>query len=328
LRVKIHKLGFDAERTYALFDRSRLWLHSEALKILDEPIKSDRLLKIVLGQWICERGMGQTLPTPEFIDCLAATEQALRYEFKNGFFRPEKTDTKLMLLCQRLLGSYGYRAHGIEQFTQELIEALSDPVSQYLPLVGERIILRSMGHDVPVGVVENDSFKLSEYDLLLSDKRQLREVCKKIFALTQYGSQLNICEATISICERLLPSIMCEAFRQYDLESGTIMLRVLCCLPSIKDDALVADAVVFLARQQKGDGSFGYFGNSIYEIDQAKRHTFRPFPDLYLPTAVGCLWSLAEALVPQFSLFSYTEPVPARRRLTNPPARTAHSPKR
>jgi hypothetical protein len=303
LQLKLDKLGFEAERTYALFDRSRRWLYSEAIKLRDEPIESDQWLRIIVGQWICENVTGQTSPTPEFSACLKATEKALQHEFRSGLFRPEKHDTKLLLLSQRLLRAHGCQAHGIERFTQDLVEALSDPLSSYLPLVGERIILRSMGYNIPIGIVDDD-LELSDYELLISDKWQLRGVCKKIFELTQYGSDLKLSEAAISSCTRLLPSLMCEAFRQYDLELGTTMLRALCCLPGTRDDALIADAVDFLARQQKANGSFGYFGASICEIEQAKGNDFRPFSDLYLPTTVGCLWSLAEALLPELSLIS------------------------
>lgn len=303
LPVDLKSREEDQQRTCSLFARSQGWLVKVAQSERGRHASLDDTLKLLLGHWICEQAVSPSAPSQAFSHQMALTEQSLQRASKSGAFDPSQHDSKLMLLCYRILAKHKRHAPGIDEFALRLATALKELPSIPLRYVGEAVLLERLGYPCRLTDDVADEYEVSEYDLLRSTKDQLIATCDDIFAITRYGT-LSIRGGASATWRRVLPVILCESLRQYDLNIATIVLRAICWLSRPAKNRNLAPAVDFISRQQQADGAFGRLAIEGVAVSRAKGSSFDLVTDLYLPTTLSCLWSLGEALVPTFSLFS------------------------
>ena len=137
-------------------------------------------------------------------------------------------------------------------------------------------------------------------------------VSNNIAAATRFGQQPLRADVEIQrYLGRLLPVILLQTLRDYDLEMGTILLRTICYLDLPRTKAIDL-AIEFLIDQQQSDGRFGYLAIESAGIARSTElGSVDITSKLYLPITVACLWSLAETLVPRFNLFSSLQRLPS-----------------
>ena len=308
------RLSREQSRTRDIFSHSRAWLFALAGQRSEESsAPNDDLLKILIGVWLCERACGQVQPSPAFHHLILMLEERLHSDSSAGTFNPAAYDTKLLLLSHLALSAHHRRVCALEQFARQLAAAFGELESVPLYYMGEAVLLARLGYGEypPVPLLRAEDAGQDGLRLLSAGKSQIIEVCDNISAATHFGRQPLRAEAEIKrYLGNLLPVILLQSLREYDLEMGTMLLRVARYLRLSRTRA-VRLAVEFLVDQQQIDGRFGYFAIECERIARSSElNSVDTTSRLYLPVTVACLWSLAESLVPGLNLFSFPQRQP------------------
>lgn len=182
------------------------------------------ICSLLLGLWLCERVLQQAVPG---VDLLAPQVEArLHTEVKANAFNPYQYDTKLLLLCHKILHTRKYRADGIEEFARGIAQALNELPSIPLRYAGEALLLTSLGYELPPPDYSLSAEEIGEYtvDLLRANKNQVRSVCNILSAATRFGQQPPRVPEEIKSCLRqTLSIILLQSLREYDLELGSTL---------------------------------------------------------------------------------------------------------
>lgn len=89
---------------------------------------------------------------------------------------------------------------------------------------------------------------------------------------------------------------------QYDLNLGLKLLRTMSYL-NIHRSKLFKQSISFVLSQQRSDGSFGFFAPEILQLQKMIGFEFNEFNSPCLPVAFNSMWTIAEAIYPNFTLF-------------------------
>ncbi len=237
-----------------LSDRAAIDMRSPALDLGD-------VLRMLLGCWLCESAVRSTT-TPAALSALANhVESRLYDETQAKTFDPFHHDTKLLLLACNLLSMYGRRAHGIEEFAQQIAQAFKQLPLIPLRYIGEVLLLAKLGYceHPQVSTLGAQEAGTNALSLLRADEDQVRSVCHNIAAATHFGRQsLQAAPVVRRYLDRILPIVLLGSLREYNLELSSILIRAIHFLrPS--DDQTLDVAINFLMDQQLADGRFGHF---------------------------------------------------------------------
>ncbi|GLV59270.1 hypothetical protein KDH_60970 [Dictyobacter sp. S3.2.2.5] len=126
-------------------------------------------------------------------------------------------------------------------------------------------------------------------------------LAKNIAAATQFGQVTRGLEAdSLRTLSSLLPILMLDSFRDYNLEAGMQILRSMRYL-HLYDHKSRGAGLNFLLAQQQADGRFGFLSHELTQLNPEEQQAS---PDLYvyLPLTVSFLWTVAETAHPQFVL--------------------------
>lgn len=138
-------------------------------------------------------------------------------------------------------------------------------------------------------------------EILMADDDRLRQIHDLISLASLFGSvRVNGESGVISDLIDLLPPVILQRLRIYDLELGAMLLRALAYLNS-SDTKTLRSGVCFLEGQQRDDGAFGYFALNLSQTSENDGALHR---SLYLNTTCDCLWTIAELRIPRFRLFT------------------------
>jgi hypothetical protein len=259
------------------------------------------LFQIVLGIFVCERVLESRQPSPAFARILGSVEARLGES--PTAFDGYAYDAKLLFLCLRILTSAGRNPHGIEEFAREIAAALDSVDEIPRRHTGEAVLLAELGLCATrePAVDKTVAEAVSDLTLLTADRAVLRDLAGRIEAATQFG--LRPLEDPHGFAARaawLLRVSSLQAFREYDLELGALLLRVVHYLRA-PSRAQTQAPIEYLADQQHGDGRFGYLARELGRLGIDDR--LAAARDVHLPLTVAATWTLAEATVPAFRLF-------------------------
>jgi hypothetical protein len=90
--------------------------------------------------------------------------------------------------------------------------------------------------------------------------------------------------------------------RNYKFEEGLVSIRAMNYLKMSRSKAF-RQALDYVLFQQSTDGHFGLYGDEVKKINKNKPK-FNPTTQIYLPLTVSTIWTVAEIIKPDFSLFN------------------------
>lgn len=258
-------------------------------------------LQILVGLWICEQGL---IEDQSYTRTMAYAQKVNQYIPED----PEEAldflyaDPALALFSLGILHSFDIQNRQIELFATKISELLREHTDQDEKEANElflvRFLLRRLHLHPPL-----PAYKLRELPpstLIQADDTTIVMLIKNIAAATQFGQVTYSMDTdAIRSLSSLLPVLMFDYFRSYNLEAGMQILRCMRYL-HLYDNQSWTPGLNFLLAQQT-DGRFGFLA---YELTQLEATEQQVSPDLYvyLPLTVSFLWTIAEASHPQFVL--------------------------
>lgn len=135
------------------------------------------------------------------------------------------------------------------------------------------------------------------------DDKSFRNISSLVSSLTLSGTKIpELLPSEISDIVPLMEIQMLYSLYRYDLETGPLLLRTMNHLGIINKRSFV-EGINFLLSQQRPDGSFGFFHDEITRIKKINPQ-YDEIIDLRLPITVSSLWTNAEIINHEFSLFN------------------------
>lgn len=295
--------------------RAELWLQERiSVEMGADGFDLSAALRILLGYWICECVLQSAAAPRGVTELMRHVESRLCTQSGARNFEPLRYDARLLLLAHHILSVCGCRTYGIETFAQQLAAAVKERLIVPLRCVGEALLLARLGYGEypPIPTLEPRDAGTDAFCLLRGDEEQILSVCQNIGAATHFGSQrLRATAGVRSYLGHMLPIILLQSMREYNLELGALVLRTIRYLRITGNQALSV-AISFLMDQQLVDGRFGHFGIEAAKISELEgKDSSQVANELYLPITVSCLWTLAE--VGKVNLFSLPRPQWANR---------------
>lgn len=292
----------EVDQLTAVFSSAREWLLVPPELEGSAACALSAMLKRLLGTAICDT-VCSTGDDPASHALMEQVETQLRHETEAGTFDPGEHDAKLLFLCAGILATHGYSAHGIRDFASEVGTALTGLSHVPLAFRAEAVLLARLGyaHRPNMQSVGLDCLCHDPFGLLRADANDVRAMCRRIAAATEFGLiplRGNAIER--QKLSQALTAILLHSLRDYNLSLGVVVLRTIAYLRRPIRPPLDS-AVTFLLGQQHDDGKFGYLAED-YTRDSSDPG-FDLVAELHLPLTVACLWTLGEVLVPGFRLF-------------------------
>jgi len=209
-----------------------------------------------------------------------------------------------LMLAHYILSSHSLPASALTSFAEDTANSF---VQKKLQSPDEYASIPLLLHRLGLISVFPQPSALSQADigggaleLLLASDEHLRHICFRISGASLFGREV-ICGSreTLRDLALVLPSIMLQQLRIYNLELGTALLR---SLNYLKIDQIMAltSGIRFVEAQQRNDGAFGFF--AINSKDTGTGDNEGTVHRLYLLTTVNCLWAFAEICIPDFRL--------------------------
>jgi hypothetical protein len=261
-------------------------------------------MTLLLGLWICESVLGS--------DCIPIQRlvKKLECELSSKDFRttfdPLRYDSKLLLWTYQLLSAYRCRACGIEAFVQQIGGEFAKLREIPIRLIGEGLLLSQLGivPTPPVPWLTREHIYVDQVFPLRLKTPQLLLLCANVAAASHFGLRsLKTRPPVRLMLKELLPPLLLQSLRNYDLDHGTTILRTM-RYAGLMNNWAFRLGLSFLINQQDALGKFG--GLSWKEaIAITKPDGVNPedvITRLHLPLTVSCLWALAESLYPHFTL--------------------------
>jgi len=294
---------FSATQLHQIGTRSRDWLrglqhHSPPSSQF--PIR--HAFQILLGLWICEQGLLEH----------AEPSSTRRYAHKVGRYIPEDTDDvadlfssdpTLALFSLGILRFFNIRNRQLELFATHLSRLLQEHSDQDDLEANElfliRFLLQRLRLHSPL-----PSYSLKEIapgDLINADDRTIGNVVKNITAATHYGQAAPATKKDfLQALSTLLPVLMLDYFRLYNLEIGMQILRAMRYLHPGENKGWEG-GLKFLVAQQQYNGRCGFFAHEMAQLHMSEAKYEQDF-QLYLPLTVSFVWTIAETAHSQFIL--------------------------
>jgi hypothetical protein len=302
-------MHFEVTDSIAPFIRSRDWFLSIcAAQFEKKESRLEDMFTLVLGLWICDRVLRDQSVSMEPL--LEKLERKLNSEEFRQTFDPFRYDSKLLLLTHELLSLYNCRVDVIESFVNLVASEFAKLGDIPVRLTGEALLLSQLGlvAPPPVPLLRNEYICADSMSLLRLDRSQLVGVCANVAAASHFGAKpLRAHTPVRLVLKELLPSLLFQGLRDYDLELGATILRTMRYAGLINDWAFRL-GVVFLIDQQDKQGPFGRLSREAIALADSGIAQEDVTARLCLPVSVSCVWALAEALHPDFTLMSSCAP--------------------
>jgi hypothetical protein len=265
------------------------------------------LLQSLLGIWICEQASPNPRSPPTLGETLERVGHRLQANAAQGTLDLFQYDSKLVLLCHRILVANGVHVPVLEAFARQVGAALEQLAVVPLRYAGEAALLSDLGYCrlPPATTLSDEEAGGGTLPVLRANEDRIRVVCANVAAATQFGRHpLQAPSGAVAGLQRVLPLVLLQSLRQYRLETGATVLRVIGYVGAPETHALTI-AIEFLLLQQQGDGHIGYLATESKALaERSECGPLDPIPDLYVPVTVSCVWALAERLLPDYRLFS------------------------
>ncbi len=281
--------------------RAHLWL-GELYKSLDQ-IEYDPspLLYILLGEWIYSNAFGkQSL-------CLLAEEISKKIDTQSTNNRTiPYSVANLALLCAAILRALKIRNKTLEDFTKNAHEALDTNISktdeEKINLFQSHFLIRKIGfkptlvHENLVLPVRSDEFNglyiSNDWDYLL----------KYVAATSLFGTKkIRFDKHVRAHMHSSIVFYLFHSLHDYNLKMGFQLLQTMCYLHLNKGRSF-NQALEFIIKQQRSDGSFGFFGPEALMLETSDPKA-KVKLDLYLPITVYAIWTISEAYRRNYSVF-------------------------
>lgn len=270
------------------YARAGSWLVSLYETIsFDQPVRTSSLLQILVGSWICKSDVYMLAKQ---------TQHYLDKQYKNDDLDFITCDFALSLVSLSIMRSLDVECRAIESFAYELADTLEHHVdsnpAETLDLFLPRTLLYNLGMYPEPDPPSIDSFTIPNgLNLFQTSDNIIKSLAVRIGAATIYGRRkLNKEMEELSI---VVPVWMLHAFKRYNIEVGTLLLRTMKYL-NIQNNRSFETGLYFVLAQQHPDGHFGYFAQEASKI-QSSHPDFDELHDLYLPITLSSLWTIAEA---------------------------------
>jgi len=258
--------------------------------------------QILVGLWISEQGILEDQRYP----CSST------YAATIGQYLPEDTDDALNFLYSDpalalfslgILRFFDIHNEQLELFAQKISELLHNHTDQNEDEASELFLVRFLLRRLNLHS-RLSSYTLRKVDpitLIHADDSVISKLVKNITAATHYGQMTRSIEPDMrASLSSLLPILVLDSFRAYQLEEGMQLLR---CMRYLhiheKNDRI--DSLPFLLAQQQPDGRFGFLADEIQKIESTDQPASADL-SIYLPLTVSFLWTIAEVAHPQFIL--------------------------
>lgn len=264
---------------------SRAWLGASG----HYPTSSPRqLLQGMLGIWTCDRALGED--SAEMASLVAIGLARLRIpEDLHG------VDPKLSLLCLQAIDRERRVTATIRAFATSIALSISELSSIPAGHAGVAVILHELGFP-GIRVRTLPLTKEADTDLLLCGGPEVvRGVCRAVAVESHFGAR-RIGRSRFVCFRGVLPALLLQTLRSYDLDTGAMLLRTARYL-DLPIRGRLAECVSFIMDQQTREGRFGF-----YAIERAAIRESSDLPNfdadlsLHLPVTSSCAWALAEVL--------------------------------
>lgn len=278
--------------------QAHVWLW-ELLSSADarDQLQPTSYCNLLLGIWICDSLLHQG--SRAFVEPAQRVWRGLLAERTSQSTGRSKPQPSLRLMTAILLAAYGLHVPDLDDFLSQATEALQstpeDETSEGLLFFDKRFLLHYAGllsrpKTLPLADLLAFAGRLS----LPWSSTDVEAMELRIMSLTACGSLPAVLPASYEWLEDILVGLATHRLRQYDLHAACKTMRSLQYL-SLDGTTRFAQCTEYLLAHQRHEGCFGYFG--IEEGNSAFAHmadAFVPEMDLYLPTTIECLWTLAE----------------------------------
>ena len=272
----------------AMYARAGSWLATQYETIsFNQSFRTSSLLQILVGNWICKSDVYMLAKQ---------TQHHLDKQCKNDDSDFIACDFGILLVSLSIMRSLNVECLALESFAYKLADTLQHHVdsnpAETLDLFLPRTLLYNLEMYSEPETPPIDSFKIpSGLNLFLMPDNIIKTLAVRIGAVTIYGQRkLNKEMEELSIAISIW---MLHAFRRYNIELGTLLLRTMKYL-NIQNNRSFETGLDFILAQQHPDGHFGYFAQEVPKI-RSSRPDFDELQDLYLPITLSCLWTIAEA---------------------------------
>ncbi len=291
--VQLHQIGI----------RSRDWLLALQQRVYPASQFTTRYaLQILLGLWICERGL---LGDAEFSFTRSYAHKVCQYipEGTDTVVGSLSSDPALVLFSLGILRFFNVYNSQIELFATHISRLLQEHSDQNDVEADELFLIRFLLQRLHLQPPLPPYFlrEIPTRDLVNADDITIGNIIKNITAATQYGQSMPTMKTDfLRTLSSLLPVLMLDYFRLYNLEVGMQILRAMRYV-HLHEHRGGEEGLKFLVAQQQRNGRFGFFAHEIAQLYLSEAASEPDFK-VYLPHTVSFLWTIAEATHSQFIL--------------------------
>jgi len=294
------------ERIAGIAGSARAWLAALLERI---PAQGDgavrALCHVLLASWIADAmaGMGRAKSAgfaeiAQYVACsLSAPENC------NHVHGVKPT---LKLLVAVLLSSEGLSVEPFRRFLTQSVSILrcADPVLDADPsLMDKRILLHSAGllPKPPTASAEGMRLLLDTFRLSASTEA-VDALTLQLECLTGWGTQLIDAELISPSLGAIVAGLAIHRFRNHDLIPAARLLRLQEYIAASRIVARRDDLYNILCMHHRTHGPFGWYGPEAVKLGTLSEVCADI--ELYLPTTLECLWTLAERSLDGWRLFN------------------------
>jgi hypothetical protein len=290
---------------------ARAWLVSLLERV---PVHGDAAVRalchVLVASWIADTMAGNDrAKSAGFTE--VAQHVARSLNASKNYDHIDCVKPNLKLLVELLLASEGL---GVEPFRQFLIQSVSilrraDPVLEAdLSLMDKRILLYNVGLLPRPSTVPADGVRELLEDFRLSASAEVIEALTlQLECLSGWGTQLVDADVVAPWLGNMLAGFAVQRLRNYDLISAARLLRLLEYLAASRIIARRDDLYSGLFIQHRKHGPFGWYGPEAARPRKLSSPLLEDM-ELYLPTTLECLWTLAEVSMGDWRLFDRVPP--------------------
>ncbi|QLE54419.1 hypothetical protein [Nostoc sp. TCL26-01] len=288
-----------ANNILAAINQSNLWLE-DFLEVVqkNDHTPTSVFHRILLGSWISNSVLENT--DARFNNIAQQVQKVLLMREEQLSDSSASTSSALKLNTAALLASENLVVPSLQNFWQKTVETLNSfPAANAvvdLPLCEKRLLLHALGfHSAPQQVDYTTVINFAKSLPLTAATADIEGLLLRINSLTTYGTQQITLNPGDTWLEELLSGFAMSYLRQYDLVMGCKVLRSMSYL-GMNCVTGFQDCIKFLILHQHPEGIFGFFGVEETRLNQTISQEFVADRDLYLPTTISCLWTLAESV--------------------------------
>jgi hypothetical protein len=246
------------------------------------------VLQSMLGVWVCDCALDEAS-----VDMHILVDIAL--DGLRTIDDLHAVDTKLLFLCLQAFEREGRASPAIRGLGESIARSLTELPSIPTRHAGIAAVLYELGYaGIRAGAIPVAAEPGIDA-LLCGSPEKLRRVCGAVAAESHFGARRVRPERFVGL-RRVLPILLLQTLRSYDLDTGAMLLRTARYL-RLRTGGRLDESISFVIDQQDWDGRFGFFAveRSAFRESAELRH-FDDVLSLHLPITSACAWALAEVM--------------------------------